>query len=186
MSQIHVTQICGKYSNFDRIPVEVLQEAADRGTWVHEMIAAKLKGTAATGDSGRFDTSAGFLKSFDKWAARYLDHVFAVEKRFVHPTYDYTGQIDLIARITDGSLLVIDLKTPATAARSWRLQTAAYVELVNRNKINGLNRQIHESGTLRLFRDGRIGKLNRYVSTRDDFLIFLYALNVHRFFEGEK
>jgi hypothetical protein len=175
-----VTQVLGVWSRFDYVQEWVLREAAERGTEVHQAATAYIRGVYIKPLSV---DRAGYFLSFKKWFESYVETVFATECRLTCETFGFTGKMDLVARLKDRSVLVIDLKTPTAEQRSWRVQVAAYVYLFNEKMARcEMPVFIDGAGCLRLFSSGKCGKMSRYQDTAEDWKIFLSALNCYKFF----
>lgn len=154
----------------------MLQAAAERGTAVHEACAMHAQGMWS------FVTPpaiVGYVDSFRRWFDKIVGEVLLVEERLFDEANGYCGQIDLLVSTKGGELWLVDLKSPVTLSKSWRVQIASYKNLV---EING--HKLDRAGSLRLRKDGGIPAMDWYEgSAAQDFNIFLSALNCFRFFK---
>ena len=146
-------------------------EHAERGTRVHAACAAYAQGLFVC---DLYDSEKPYLESFMKWFDSVSPTVFLVEKRMVVPSLGYCGQVDLVLEI-DGMWWTVDIKTSQAKADWWRLQTAAYAELV---RYNGF---ATKRASLRLKKNGSGCLFDEYTN-KSDYSEFLKYLNE---FKGE-
>lgn len=180
MSKIpSVTKVLSPWSDFSMIPPDVLAMASERGSMVHRACGAMAKGVWAPQVPQEY---AGYVESFSIWFRQAVVEALLVEPELVHPVYGYCGHPDLIVRIKgDNAYSLLDLKTPAVAYKSWRVQLAAYRELANANDC-----PIGRVFSVRLKKDGKLPIVNEFTgSTSGDFSIFLSCLQAWKFFRGE-
>lgn len=64
---------------------------------------------------------------WSRWRREYVSEILSVEFGVVSAKYKYCGRVDRIAKLKDGRVMVIDIKT-GLASTNGRLQVAAYVE----------------------------------------------------------
>ena len=106
------------------------QQAALWGQMVHEAVEKILKGEEAEFDS----RIAPSLDTFRQWREEYpfviVDPGANIERRVVDLEQGYAGTVDIVAEI-DGVLSIVDLKTSTSLAKSYGLQTAAYMNAYN-------------------------------------------------------
>jgi hypothetical protein len=172
-----VTRIIDPWVDLSKIPPDTLQAAADRGTAVHDLcLNFYAKG---------FFTFApkpleGYYHSFIAWFDLMVKEVVLVEQRLTDSDLMYSGQIDLLARSKDkGDLILVDLKTPLTKSKSWRLQLAAYSRLCE------VNSYVPDRiGSLQLSPDGKMAKMEWYKESAMDLNYFVQALGLYRFFHS--
>jgi hypothetical protein len=176
-----VTEVLGKYQDFSHVPPERLALAGERGTAVHDACLLKIaRGIPALSIP---DECAGYVESFQKWFHSRCEEVIFSEERLVDINLGCSGQVDLFCK--DGAAyFLIDLKTPITKNKSWRLQLAAYKHLVVK-RFPEIPESIIIPASLRLHPEGKTPKMDLYTeSYLEDFNYFLQALNVHRFFNS--
>ncbi|HOG08681.1 MAG TPA: hypothetical protein PK983_11360 [Syntrophales bacterium] len=174
-----VTEVISPFVDFSRIPPNVLQMAADRGTSVHDVcLNFHAKGMPFVGEIQ--EDAKGYIESFDRWLDQIVADVLLVERRLFDEAHGFCGQIDLLVKTKQAEIWLPDLKTPLQKSRSWRVQMAAYLRLCN---VAGYEPK--RSGSLRLRKDGKVPMMDWYEeSAAQDFNIFLSALNCHRFFKA--
>ena len=171
------TEVINPWVDWSKILPGMLRAAADRGTRVHEACANIAWGIPVIGVSVE---CAGYVASFVGWFDKIAEEVLLVEERLFDEANGYCGQIDLLVRTKQGEIWLVDLKSPVTLSKSWRVQIASYKNLV---EING--HKPDRAGSLRLRKDGGIPSMDWYEgSATQDFNIFLSALNCFRFFKG--
>ena len=123
-----VSEIVSCFSGIDRIPPQVLKDAAHRGEMVHRMIEGFFKGIGAP------DSCDPFRPYYDSFKALYDKKPFIpawMEQRFFSRSMMITGKPDIMT--DDGRL--IDYKTGASIQKSWPVQLAGYRKLLNENDV---------------------------------------------------
>jgi hypothetical protein len=119
----------------------VRDQAAEAGSFVHEMIEDILKGGKIASESinARFKPKASLhvkrcLKSFLDWFNEYQPKVIETEKSYWHESNRFAGTIDLICEIK-GEQYIIDLKTSNSIHTTNFLQICAYGQIVKAEKL---------------------------------------------------
>lgn len=172
-----VTAILSPFVDYSHVPAHILERASLRGSRVHGICAARLRGLwhpPVTPDV------AGYVRSFDAWA-RHVSDVILVEAELEDTALGYCGHPDLLVRMRgEQELSGIDLKTPRLCMPTWRGQLAAYGNLFEAN-----GHSVSRLASLRLSPDGGAAKFDEYTGTRRaDFAAFMSALNAYRYFKG--
>lgn len=109
---------------YQHISAVVLQNAADKGTAVHNAIELFNK----YGIMDIEPTLSGYTGAYEDWFALRAPKVEACEYRFYHKIMRYAGTADLIATVGDETWLV-DYKTSYTVIdKNYRLQLEAYAQ----------------------------------------------------------
>lgn len=122
--------------DYEMISPEVLANAAARGTKVHTYCAGYAEGLWLPEIEAECQP---YVTSFALWCDECIDSVILTEERLYDDELKFSGQIDMVAKLKDGSLALIDLKTSANESKSWALQLAAYDHLL---KLNGYTMDI--------------------------------------------
>jgi RecB family exonuclease len=122
----------------------------------------------------------GYVDSFRRWFDMVVDTVILTEERLMDMDFSYHGQIDLLVRSKEGTVDLVDLKTPAAAQKSWKVQLAGYRHLLAISEYPTPDR----AGSLRLDKDGRVPRMEWYQNNAQDLCIFTSALNCYRFFNS--
>lgn len=182
MKMISVTRALNPFSDFSKIPPDILNYASDRGSRVHAACAEYALDHLLGVDSiltYDWDVSP-FFDSFKRWFDDYVQQVFFVEEEFADPTLGFFGHPDLGVELIDGRKVVPDLKTPATESPTWKAQLAAYIHLVNQSPKYGGGFSC--GFALQLHREGRLAIAREYNYFEGDFAAFLSSLNSVRYF----
>lgn len=125
---MRVTEILSPFSGLDRIPKDILANAAKRGTKVHDICEGIVKGL---GEWGIDDETRGYVHSFKKWWETGIK-VLALEQRFYCSELMITGQVDMIIESEEGAI-ILDLKTSSKPSKTWPLQGSAYAYMARKN-----------------------------------------------------
>jgi len=173
------TQVLSPHIDFSMVPLTVLELATARGSMVHDLCARHAQGEWIIPDLIRED-SKGYFDSFLQWF-ELVETVHLVEEELIDEVYGYCGHPDMIVTLIGTKWpRVVDLKTPVSRAKSWKLQIAGYSHLA---KINGYH--VKQSGTLRLSPKGRTPVYDEYTDSVEDFNIFLSCLMSWNFFNED-
>jgi hypothetical protein len=178
MKPFRVTEVLSPYQDFSMIREDVLMRAAERGTEVHQACSAYALGAWVRPLKA---DAQGYFDSFKRWFDHYVEHVYFTEKELIDRDLGFYGHPDFYLLLSDKSRMVVDIKTPASEAVTWKAQISAYQHLVEKNV--GANGNIH-SMSLRLMKDGGVARGNVYQYSADDFAAFLSALNAYRYFKS--
>lgn len=172
-----VTSILNPFNDFSSIDPDVLKNAADRGTRVHNLCEAYALKLFLPDIP---DDCKGYFDSFREWFDYSVEQVIHTEIRMNSMNYKLSGCMDLCV-IMKGSTTptLIDIKTPVNASPSWALQTAAYVMLAD----DCLDLNIKRRCALMLPKTGGSAKIIEYCSYTSDKSLFLNALELYRYFK---
>lgn len=173
MNYPRTTEIISPWTDFSKIPEATLQFAAERGSAVHEYCARIAKGEFLVSIAME---CALYVVSFRRWFDSQVDEVILSEERLTDPTLGYTGQIDLLVRLKEGVVVLVDLKTPVTSVQTWKMQLAAY-----RNLVIKAGYLPERCGSLQLSPEGKAPRMRWYEDRATDLNAFLSALNVYRY-----
>lgn len=175
MRMIRVTEVIAPWTDFSKVPPDVLQNAATRGTAVHEICARIAAGEFVMGIP---DDLFGYVDSFRQWFDSQVARVILAEERLFDHQWGFSGQIDLVVEAkSDGLVWLVDIKTPVTAYPQWKMQIAAYRNLLMKEK--GILPK--RTGSLQLDPDGKVPRMKWYEDSATDLNAFLSALNVYRY-----
>lgn len=153
-------------------------EAKNAGVEVHAIAHALLSGGPVQVPDylrGHVDATIDFMERHD-----VAD--LASERPVGNRRWGYAGTMDLIARLSDGRLWLLDYKTGASIWLTVALQLAAYryAEFyVNEDGTEHDMPPIEECGVVKVTADG--WELLPVVAGPEQFKAFLNALQVHRF-----
>jgi len=171
-----VTEVLSPFVDFSMIAPSVLDAASERGTRVHDICAGIAQGFYIADVPSE---CKGYVDSFQRWLDFFVGKVILVETRLVDDAFMYHGQIDLFVTAKRGEQMLIDLKTPVSHQRAWRIQLAGYKNLVQKN-----GGSPSRCGSLQLNPEGKPAKMQWYEGGAQDMNYFLQALNLYRYFKS--
>lgn len=123
-----VTDVLSPFSGMDKIPEDILNRAAERGTLVHELCDQRIEGFD---DLFIPDHVQGYIDSFSQWHTD--DRVYVKNPgRLYCDTYMITGESDCIYADDNDGLVLVDFKTSANEGKTWHLQGSAYKHLLRK------------------------------------------------------
>lgn len=165
---VRVTNVLYPFSGLDKINVDTVAHAAERGTKVHQICEAIAAGLGEHIDDKEM---VGYVDSFKKWWE--IGHsVIEMEKRFWCNDLKVTGQVDFIIDTPDG-LAVVDLKTSYKPSKTWSVQGAAYAYLAKKNLYD-----IKKIYFIHLSKQGKFPKIYEY-PVDDSFFLAVYRTYMH-------
>lgn len=126
-----VTEVLQPWADFSRIPPAVLEAASIRGTAVHDVCATIARNLPVISVP---DETAGYVASFQRWFDHVVDEVLLCEERLTDDDFGYHGEPDSLIKSKHQEIILVDFKTPATKTKTWRVQLAAYKNLVEKYK----------------------------------------------------
>jgi hypothetical protein len=110
----------------------VLQRKADLGTSVHAAIAAHCRDEFCPVNA----KEEGFLESYLKWEKEMRLMPHETEKRLFHEDMKLTGCIDMLAKLAQNNVFIVDFKCTVSAdPMKWQIQAALYSLLASVNNI---------------------------------------------------
>lgn len=169
---LRVTEVLRPFSGIEHIDPEVLANANERGTAVHEACTALMNGLPIVLDNPCWE---GYITSFQKWW-NPEDKIIFPERWFCDRLM-ITGECDGIYVDYDQNVL-FDLKTSPTESKTWKLQGSAYAYLARQNGI-----RIDRIEFIKLDKTGKKPKPYEY---QEDFHKFECCLEVYRYFYRKK
>lgn len=170
-----VTEVLERYSDFSNVPEHHLKNASDRGSRVHDFCDLYARNLLIEEVD---EDCKPYFNAFKSWFDNYVDRVVMTEQRLNCPHYRISGKPDLVVEM-QGEPVLIDLKTPQTVSKTWRLQTAAYRYLLEHFTELNIKRTLVLQLPCKL--DMSV-KVHEYVSYEEDFSNFLQCLQIHNFF----
>ena len=175
-----VTRIIAPWVSWDHVTKERLAKAAERGTLIHSACSSIAGGVGWFPLSGEGQAVVGYVDSFRLWFDTVVDSVFFVEWELKDHRFGFVGHPDILCFSKNHETLLVDLKSPVTKSKSWRLQLAAYAHLCRQAGYSP-----DKIGTLRLHPEGKPPKMDWYEdSETQDFTVFLSCLNAYRYFNS--
>jgi hypothetical protein len=178
MKLVRVTEVISPWSGLDKIPEATLQHAAERGTAVHDYCSRIAQGEFIMNIDQECQP---YVESFQLWFDSQVVEVLLSEKRLNDEALGYTGQIDLVVTLKEGIVTLVDLKTPVTSYPTWKMQIAAYRNLLQKDGVLP-----ERTGSLQLHPKGKTPNMKWYEDSATDFNAFLSALNVYNYIRGGK
>lgn len=165
---VRVTDVLYPLTGLNKVDPNILKNAADRGTKVHEICDALLN------DLGIYELDnklQGYIESFATWypSKKFIDK----PARFYCDKYMITGECDAIYEGEEG-LVLVDIKTPVNESKTWKVQGSAYSYLA---KINGYD--IKKIEFVKLSKEGKPPTIYQY---EEDFPLFLKCLDIYNHF----
>ena len=95
-----------------KIACQERDEAANRGTIVHQACEDYLNGAEINGSTNNLgDEFNKRMMSFELWVKNIKPEIVALEHSMYHPNVDFSGTCDIIADIPKKGLSIIDIKT---------------------------------------------------------------------------
>ena len=89
---IRVTTVLYPFSGLDKLDIDVVAKAAERGTKVHKICEAIIEGL---GEIGVDEQTKPYVESFKQWWDKGHEIVY-MEKRFWCDELKISGQVDLL------------------------------------------------------------------------------------------
>lgn len=133
-----VSEISSAFAGYGRIPQDVLDKAAARGSQVHELIFDYLNDVPIPEDKWSFNGESlkGYFESFLQfWNHQEVVEIILQEERFYNDTYMITGKPDVVIRKKSFKQeyvdFIVDWKCTSTIGRHWDIQAAGYAVLLN-------------------------------------------------------
>lgn len=186
----HITDISGAFAGYGSIPRSILQNAADRGNQVHDIVKDVILNVPVdgeryyyfnkrmNGDIERINLQ-GYLESFWKFWRPHEDSPALFPDRMYQNRLMLTGEVDLITMIDDKRVL-IDWKCTASASPSWDIQGNGYCWMYE----DLFEEVIDKILFVRLDKDGKDPEV---IEIKQDIELFDTAFEFYeRFFKGMK
>jgi len=156
---LRVTQVLSPFSGLSKAPPDILKQAGERGTKVHEICSAIMDDIGLGSVESKL---IGYIDSFNKW--REDKKFISRPDRFYCDKYNITGEVDGLYLEKDG-LVLIDIKTSYKPNKVWPLQGSAYAYLCKEKGIT-----IKRIEFIKLSKDGKPPKIFTYEYQFDKFL----------------
>lgn len=173
-----VTELLKAFTDdyYSKINQEVVQNAALRGTRVHQFCHSYIK---KLWQPDITEEEQLYVDSFSRWFNKENPEYVLAEERFYCDKYFFSGQIDYLFKgKKDNHYLLVDLKTPQAAQKSWGIQLAAYAYLANQNGFS-----IEEAKVVRLCKKGKNPTIHCYDNLPELWDLFEGFLKIYNFFK---
>lgn len=105
----------------------ISRESSELGTRVHAALERVNRGETFDPD----DETAPYVAPYREWLEANVRDVLMIEQFLVNQRDGYAGTADLVARMKDHRVMLIDLKTSNSIDGTYRLQTAAYLDALH-------------------------------------------------------
>lgn len=176
MDYPRVTEVLKAFTNYDHVPLQILERAAARGTSVHALCAGIAKG-AWIPEGMISEELKGYVTSFRKWAEAQVDKFIIIEKRYSDDHLQYSGQLDFVILGSDSKLYLVDLKTSARPQKTYPVQMAAYDYLLSIHNV-------HVEGAMLVYlsKEGEFPEIDLLEDMTQERQVFLDALNCWHYF----
>lgn len=159
---------------YERVPSETMDDARWRGTVVHAAI--KMYESGKTPDLRHPEYQRlkipGYFDGYRRFRDDHIDEVLECELLVGSEIFRYCGRLDLIPRLKDGRVVLLDAKT-GEPGRWWEVQCSGYLNALS----DEMKKMIEGYAPLRLFPDGTYGKLE-IINDMRPLAVFLAALTV--------
>jgi hypothetical protein len=151
----NVTSVISPLADYSMIPAEILENARAEGVQIHKMIELDAK------QDLDIDALPDWIRTyFNAWQQFKDDSGFEMvssEFRMYHPTHQYAGTCDLVARLpklkkANTGLCLIDVKRSLYAGPVIGLQLAAYADAWDQSQ--GLDGRIKHRFAFQPRKDG--------------------------------
>lgn len=167
---IRVTNVLYPFSGLDKLDVDIVAHAAERGTKVHKICEGIIQ---SFGEYGVDEETQGYVESFKKWWGEGKALV-KMEERFWDDEKELTGKVDLIIQTPDG-LAIVDIKTSSKPSKTWPAQGSAYAYLAKKAQYD-----IKKVFFLHLNKYGKEPKIYEY-PVDDSFFLNIFRVFLHFF-----
>lgn len=155
----------------------VMHEAADLGSTVHDYCHMINTGQAVD----PADEYREMVMAYQKWLSTTVKEIVLAEQVVYSHKYQFAGRLDLLAILKgDKYPTVIDIKTSKGIYPDMALQLAAYQQALAEMGIKSNRRLILHIDKIEKGKS----KTKEYRDHARDFTVFLYALELYRYFEG--
>ncbi len=180
MKTPRVTEILNYFTSYDKVPRDILKNAAARGTAVHALCAGIAKGNWIP-ETMINEEHLPYVKSFKLWHEAQIQEYKIIEQRYTHPDLNFSGQMDFVAVGNNGETYLIDLKTSAAPQKTYPLQMAAYDSLLRSHGITVKGAMI-----VYLSKKAEFPEIHYLEGMEEEFHVFLSALDCWNYFHKKK
>lgn len=127
-----VSEIIGKQNaeELRSVPLDTLANACIRGQKVHDYCTAWIKNLWLTDIEPEYQP---YVDAFTRWALLNVKEYHHSSIRLYDDVKRFTGEFDMIVKLNNGELALIDIKTSASKSKAWPVQLAAYSHLCKLN-----------------------------------------------------
>lgn len=180
MTYPRVTEILKPFTSYDKVPKDVLANAARRGTAVHALCAG-IAANRWVPDSMIDAEYLPYINSFNLWKNAQVKDFTVIEKRYCDEEMGFTGQLDFVVTGNDGRVYLVDLKTSAAPQKTYRVQMAAYDHLLRRDGIN-----VDAAMIVYINKQGQFPNIDLIDTMGEHWNAFYCALECYKYFNKGK
>jgi hypothetical protein len=182
----HISDIASAYGGMGRIPQKILDYCADRGTACHNLISWIMNDVPIDEKDFyfagknlmkiRIDEEPSYIDSWKSyWDTLDVNEILIQEERYYTEVIKLTGQVDLVARIGDETVL-FDWKTSRDVGKHWLLQASGYYWMLECHDIT-----IDKILFVKLDKEGKVPIVTEYAPEPN---LFMCAYDLYmRFFK---
>jgi hypothetical protein len=173
-----ISDISAAFANYGKVPKNILDYAADRGSRVHYIISDLLNDIVVKEERYTFcgKSLRPYIESFEKfWKPYEGSEILIQEERLYHERMMVTGTPDLLANM-DGKIVLIDWKCTRDIGKHWIIQASGYEELLIENKYGSM---IDKIIFVKLDKDGAYPIITEYEPNPD---LFMNAYEFYKMF----
>jgi hypothetical protein len=172
-----ISDILKPFTNFNHIDKNILANAADRGTRVHDYCNAYANNIFLADID---EDCQYYVNAFIDWYDLNCVKLLYSEKRLYHDLYKITGKFDLIVKIknTEENIL-IDIKTPVIESKTWPIQLGGYCMLIKES----MDMDIHRCLVLKLPKSKGKAEEIEYTKIEKNKHLFNCARQLHNHFQ---
>ncbi|WP_114973371.1 hypothetical protein [Rhodoferax ferrireducens] len=120
-----VTAVLSRLHDFGMVPVDVLEAACQRGSYVHKLTEYHDEGDL---DDSSVGTYRGYLDAWIKFCADHKAVWTGIEAQCYSERFGFAGTMDRRGHLANVPY-IIDIKTSLQPHKVWGMQTAAYRQL---------------------------------------------------------
>ena len=179
-----VTQLCAPLTAQDlaNLNPAVLQQAAQRGTIVHELTELIDYGTAPE-DIETYAELGGYITAYLRFLRDYKPEWEKIEYRVGEQYMHFAGTIDRIG-VIDGRRCIVDIKTSSAVNRvtkvAWVTQLSGYRVLICDATVDRYILRLKPDGTYTLYDAKEIEKEYKFFGAR----LFAHLLEQYEILKG--
>ena len=180
-----VTQICAPLTALDmgKLNPSVIQQAASRGTIIHELTELVDYG-AAPEDLDIYPDLSGYLTAYLRFLRDYTPVWNRIEYRLASETDGFAGTLDRMG-VIDGRPCIVDVKTASAPSRptkvSWVTQLSGYRRLCNNATLERYVLLLKPDGKYTLYNAADIEEKYGFFGAR----LFSHLLEQYKILKGE-
>ncbi len=199
VSYPRVSDIIGKQNanEMRAIPIEHLVNASVRGTAIHNYCNLYIKNLWISDVNSEYEP---YFEAFKTWHREHVETTLYSSKRLYDDEKCFTGEFDMIVKLKEGNVCLLDIKTSATKSNAWPIQLAAYRHLCklsgcHLDEVMNLHLKAKEKATFKINEQGKKVMISppvvvvntlRYEDVNQYWEIFSSALRCYDYFDRKE